>query len=77
MFLEVNQNDLPIFFKLLKDYDPKNIEHLEYIKKFSINRANPRFWEVYDDFENKFKELEKLEYGIMDLNRYYEKASDD
>ncbi len=77
MFLEVNQNDLPIFFKLLKDYDPNNIEHLEYIKKFSINRANPRFWEVYDDFENKFKELEKLEYGIMDLNRYYEKASDD
>lgn len=77
MFLEINQDDLPVFFNLIKNYNPKNEDDLENIRKFSLNRANPRFWEIYDDFEKKFKEFEKLEYGIMDLNRYYEKAIND
>lgn len=73
IFIHVNQDDLYDFFTLLKDYDDSE-NHKNKLLKFSINRANPNFWKSYDWFNKKFKEQDSLNYGIFDLNRYYDKA---
>jgi len=73
MFLEVKQDDLSDFFKVIKNYDNSK-EHLEKIINYTVNRANPKFWKSYDWFDKKFKEQDRLNYGIFDLNRYDRRA---
>lgn len=73
VFLEVEQKDLNDFFTLIKDY--KNTQSdIDKILKYTINRANPNFWQSYDWFNNEFKKQDPLNYGLFDLNRYISKA---
>ena len=73
IFIEVEQNDLNDFFTLLKDYKDTPINNKK-VLKYSINRANPKFWESFDWFDKEFKKQNSLEYGLFDLNRYTSKA---
>lgn len=73
MFLIVEQNNLSTFFNLLRNYSGTD-EEIEKVLEFSINRADPKFWEVFDWFESEFKKSNPLEYGMFDLNKYYKRA---
>jgi hypothetical protein len=73
MFMEVKQDDLSDFLKLLKDFEYED-KDIKKILKYTINRANPKFWQSYDWFDKEFKKQDKLNYGIFDLNRYLSDA---
>ncbi|GGD42043.1 9-hexadecenoic acid cis-trans isomerase [Malaciobacter pacificus] len=76
IFVVVKQNELSDFFNLIYDYQDTK-EHKKRLLKYAINRANPKFWDVYDWFTNEFKKQDKLKFGLFDLNRYYDKAIND
>ena len=65
-------------FQLTSSLIKKQIENKfinkKKIFKFIINRANPKFWNSFDWFNNKFKKQDSLNFGLMDLNRYISKA---
>ncbi|RXJ91859.1 peptidylprolyl isomerase [Arcobacter sp. CECT 8983] len=73
IFIKVKQKDLHEFFTLINDYQESQEEE-KLILKYIINRANPNFWDDYDWFTNEFKKQNKLQFGLFDLNRYYQKA---
>lgn len=75
IFVKVKQKDLSEFFNLIYDYQGTN-EQKELLLKYIINRANENFWDEYDWFTKEFKKQNALEFGLFDLNRYYEKAID-
>lgn len=70
MFVIVNYKDLPEFFDILKNYDGST-NYNKKIAKYFISRANPKFWEVYDWFQNDFNQREPITSGLYDLNRYF------
>ncbi len=69
-FFEVNLADLPDFLQVLKSFDGSR-EAIRRLNKYGINRADPRFWEVYDLVQNRFNLSDPLQAGLFDLNRYY------
>ncbi|MBP7742433.1 MAG: fatty acid cis/trans isomerase [Aliarcobacter sp.] len=73
IFVNVKQNDLNEFFDLLQNYKESDLNNRK-IFKFAVNRANPKFWEVFDWFDNEFKKQDPLNYGLFDLNRYISTA---
>ena len=73
IFVNVKQDDLNEFFNLLQNYKDTE-EYNKKIFKFAVNRANPKFWEVFDWFSNEFKKQDQLNYGLFDLNRYISNA---
>jgi len=73
-FFDIRKNDLPDFFDMLVNFD-KSEEMLERIKKYSINRADPKLWEAYDWFQARFLQQEPVVGGLFDLNRYYHRAT--
>jgi len=73
IFAVVKQNDLPEFFTLLQNYKSDDT-HNALLLKFFVNRANPKFWEVFDWFNEAFKKQNQLHYGLFDINRYYPTA---
>ncbi|MFA7084481.1 MAG: fatty acid cis/trans isomerase [Arcobacteraceae bacterium] len=72
-FVVVKQDDLPEFFELFKNYNETKDEKKRFLK-FVINRANPKFWEIFDWFDAEFKKQNPLEYGLFDINRYFPEA---
>ncbi len=73
IFINVNQDDLYDFFDLIQNYENTPSYNNKFLK-YTVNRANPNFWESYDYFNKEFKHQNSLEYGLFDLNKYYEKA---
>ena len=73
IFVNVKQDDLSEFFNLLENYEDTDLNKKK-IFKFAVNRANPKFWEVSDWFNNEFKKQDPLNYGLFDLNRYISTA---
>lgn len=73
IFVTVKQKDLNEFFNLIYDYQNTK-QQKEQILKFVVNRANPDFWQTYDWFTEEFKRQDSLNFGLFDLNRYYNKA---
>lgn len=73
IFFEVKQEELGTFFTLIKNYK-HTIKDKQTIVKYLVSRANPKFWENYDWFDKKFKDQDRLNYGIFDLNRYLKEA---
>ena len=71
IYINIEQNDLPDFFDLLTNYDKKDEDYKAKIKKYSINRSDEGFWYVYDWFQERYYESDKLNAGLFDLNRYY------
>jgi len=72
-FIDVREEDLPDFFDLLDHFD-KGPKDMARIAKYGINRADERFWDVYDWFQKRFLEEEPVRGGLFDLNRYYYNA---
>lgn len=73
-FLDVNAEDLPEFFDMLKNYDGSS-SYRKKFRRFGVNRSDPKFWEIYDWFQAKFNEDEPVQAGLFDLNRYYHLAN--
>jgi hypothetical protein len=69
-FYEVALADLPQFFQVLQDFDGSK-KYLKILDTFGVNRADDRFWEVYDRFQARFNEDDPVGSGLFDLNRYY------
>jgi hypothetical protein len=72
-FFVVDEGEIDRFFTILYEYNgtDRDICRLE---TYGVNRAEPRFWEVYDDFQEAFSRQHKERQGIIDLNRYYSLA---
>lgn len=69
VFVVVNYNDLPEFFDILENYNNSDYYNKKIVKYF-ISRANPKFWEIFDWFQNNFNKAKPLKSGLYDLNRY-------
>jgi len=74
-FIDIAQDDLPDFFDLLTNLDTMDEgEGSKRFAKYGINRANPKFWEEYDWFQDRFNKEQPVQAGLFDLNRYYYEA---
>jgi hypothetical protein len=73
VFVTVKQDDLNEFFNIMQNYK-NNDKDNKTLSKFAINRANPKFWEIFDWFDKEFKKQDPLYYGLFDLNRYISNA---
>ena len=74
IYLDIKQDEIPEFFDLLSHYSKDDDHYAKEIRKFSVNRSEDNFWEVYDWFQSKYYESDKLNSGLFDLNRYYPMA---
>jgi hypothetical protein len=41
-----------------------------FYQQFAIRRTNPALWEHYDWFNQKYRQLQPVTAGVLDLNRY-------
>jgi hypothetical protein len=73
IFVNVKQDDLSDFFNIIQNYKDTPKDNKK-ILKYAVNRANPKFWEVFDWFNKEFKEEDPINYGLFDLNRYISHA---
>lgn len=69
-FFDIDVKEVPDFLRMMAKYDG-SIKYRMKIKKYGVNRSDPRFWEIYDDFQAHFDESEPIDAGLYDLNRYY------
>jgi hypothetical protein len=74
-FLDVDAEDIPDFFDMLENFDGSP-EYLAKLEKYGVNRSDFDFWETYDWFQAKAYELDPVNAGLFDLNRYYPTAID-
>ena len=72
-FVVVDALDLPDFFDILDNYDGSE-NYIQRLDKYTVNRAEKDFWEVYDWFQEEFYKSEKQRGGLIDLNRYFHLA---
>jgi len=73
MFFDVPEDEVPSFLALLSTFDGK-AETRSRLARYAINRADERFWETYDWFQQRFDEDEPVHGGLLDLNRYFHRA---
>jgi hypothetical protein len=73
-FLDVTAEEVPDFFDMLANFDDSP-EYVAKLDKYGVNRADPRFWELYDWFQAKMMKAKPVEGGLYDLNRYYPVAA--
>jgi len=71
LYLDIKEDEVSEFFALLSTYSLKNESYAKEIRRFSVNRLDDDFWHVYDWFQNRYNESDKLNSGLFDLNRYY------
>ena len=71
IYLDIKEDEISDFFSLLSNYKKDDEDYNKKIKEFSINRSEKEFWSVYDWFQNRYYESDKLNAGLFDLNRYY------
>jgi hypothetical protein len=74
-FIDVDFSQLPDLFDMLQNYDGSE-PYKAKLNKYGINRTNENFWEVFDAFQENFNKSEPIESGLYDLNRYYNKATE-
>ncbi len=72
-FFDVREEDLADFIDLLATY-ADTPEDRQRLATYGINRADPRFWEVFDWFQDRFFQDQPTTAGYFDLNRYYPEA---
>jgi len=71
IYLDIKEDEISGFFDLLSNYSKDSEDYNSKIRKFTINRSDADFWNVYDWFQNKYYESDRLNSGLFDLNRYY------
>ena len=69
-FFVVKKGEIAAFLKVLYEYNGTKRDTCR-LETFGINRGEPQFWEVYDEFQEAFDKQHKERAGIIDLNRYY------
>jgi len=74
LYLDIKEDEVSEFFEVLSTYSIKNESYAKEIRQFSVNRLDDDFWHVYDWFQNRYNESDKLNAGLFDLNRYYPTA---
>jgi len=74
-FFDVQEKNLPDFLKFLANFDNSPAARARLLAEFGVNRADDRFWETYDWFQQRFYEEEPVSSGLFDLNRYYYRAA--
>ncbi|MEZ4331542.1 MAG: fatty acid cis/trans isomerase [Myxococcota bacterium] len=74
-FVDVEAKDIPDFFDLMTGFDGSP-EYVAKLAKYGINRADERFWPMYDWFQARAFEDDPNTAGIFDLNRYHPTALD-
>ena len=72
-FFQVKLGELNDFLRMLRDFDGSHKDMVA-LDHFGVNRAEPKFWEVYDTFQARFLADEPELGGLFDLNRYYHEA---
>lgn len=72
-YIDLSVEELPAFLSLLAHFDGSE-EDIQKMEKFSVNRADDNFWEVYDWFQERFSRDNPETAGLFDLNRYYYEA---
>lgn len=72
-FFDVAAEEVPELFDLLANFDGSP-RYLAKVERFGIDRADPRFWAVYDWFQARMIEADPVEGGLYDLNRYFPMA---
>ncbi len=75
-FMDVDAQDVPDFIDMFENFDGSD-EYVAKLDKYGINRAEERFWDVYDWFQRRLNEADPLHAGLYDLNRYYSRAVSD
>ena len=70
-YFDIQQDDVSDLFGLLATFEKSYEKDFSQIGKYTVNRAEPEFWSVFDWFQNKYYESDKLNAGLFDLNRYY------
>ncbi len=74
-FFDVEEKNLADFLHFLAHFDNSPHDRARLLAEFGVNRANDRFWETYDWFQQRFYEEEPVLAGLFDLNRYYHRAA--
>jgi hypothetical protein len=74
-FFVVDYQDLPDFLDILNNYTVNETD-IARLDNYGVNRSDPKFWEVYDWFQDTFNETDPVNSGLADLNRYYFYALD-
>lgn len=69
VFVHVDVEDLADFLDLMKNMKGEERDFVR-IKKYFISRSNPKFWEVFDWFQEHEYKRDPLNAGLLDLNRY-------
>ena len=68
-FVVVEFDDLDDFMHLMK-YMTGTDEEIKRLKKYFVSRSDPKFWEIFDWFNENFKKEDPINAGLYDLNRY-------
>jgi hypothetical protein len=69
-FFVVEASDVAELLDMLKNFDGSEAYEAK-LDKYGINRSDPLFWETYDWFQQQLDEMDPLNTGLYDLNRYY------
>jgi hypothetical protein len=75
LFLDVNRQDIPDFFDMLANFDGSPA-YQEKFQRFGISREDERFWSLYDWFQSEADEMNGINAGVYDLNRYYARTQE-
>jgi len=73
VFIDLEGSDLPDFFDLLANFDGSAADRARF-ERYSVSRSDPRFWSLYDWFQQRFDRADPLQSGLYDLNRYQSEA---
>ena len=68
-FVIVKQKDLKEFLYLMKNMTGTDKEYSK-LQTFFISRSDPKFWEVFDWFQEYYYKKSPIDAGLYDLNRY-------
>jgi hypothetical protein len=74
-FFDLDGSEVPEFFDMLENYD-SSPRYVALLDRLGVNRDDPKFWEVYDWFQQQLNEADPLVAGRYDLNRYYHYAGE-
>jgi hypothetical protein len=69
LFFEVAEEKLPDFLGQLNTVRSEAAAKA-FIRSWGVLKTNPRFWEVSDQLHAYLRELDPVEYGVMDYTRY-------
>jgi len=73
MFVDLKREEASDFFDMLAHYRDTPAYRRKFFH-FGITREDPRFWETYDWFQERFERKHPVDAGLFDLNRYYYRA---